>query len=97
MTGVQQVLGHCFYDRARFRSGSLMLVYLFRQQRTSDRALTTDITGRNLPSATPCSHWVFVEMLDAKKARPPLGVADFKEALSRVRAFGYYTFEGGRL
>ena len=70
-----------------------MLVYLFRQERTTGRALTSDITGRNLPSSTPYSHWVFVEVFDAKKARPPLGVADLKEALSQVSAFGYYTFE----
>ena len=68
-----------------------MFVYLFR--RNGDRALTTDITGRNLPSSTPCRHWVFMEALDDEKTRPPLGVADLKEALSRVRAFGYYTFK----
>jgi hypothetical protein len=68
-----------------------MFVYLF--QRNGDRALTTDITGRNLPSSTPYSHWVFMEALDDEKTRPPLGVVDLKEALSRVRAFGYYTFK----
>jgi hypothetical protein len=69
-----------------------MFVYLFR--RNGDRALTTDITGRNLPSSMPNRHWVFMEALDDEKTRPPRGVADLKAALSRVRAFGYYTFKG---
>jgi hypothetical protein len=68
-----------------------MFVYLF--QRNGDRALTTDITGRNLPSSTPYRHWVFMEAIDDEKTRPPLGVADLREALSRVRAFGYFTFK----
>jgi hypothetical protein len=34
-----------------------------------------------------------MEALDAEKTRPPLGVADLREALSRVRAFGYFTFK----
>jgi hypothetical protein len=70
-----------------------MLVYLFRQKRTSDRALTTAVTGRNLPSSTPYGPWVFVEMLNTENAKPPLGLADFKEALSRVSVSGYFIFK----
>ena len=44
-----------------------MLVYLFR--RNGDHALTTDMTGRNLPSRNPSSHWMFVEALDTKNTR----------------------------
>ena len=42
-----------------------MLVYMFR--RNGDHALTTDMTGRNLPSRTPSRHWMYVETLDTNK------------------------------
>ena len=70
-----------------------MLVYLFRQRRNGDRALTTDLTGRNLPSHTPDSHWVFVEVIDTEKTRPPLGIADFEEVSRQLEQVGYYIFE----
>ena len=44
-----------------------MLVYLFRQRRTDDLALTTDVTGRNIPPFTPSTDWIFVEALDISK------------------------------
>ena len=47
-----------------------MFVYLF-QNRTSARALTTDVTARNLPSRTAASHWMFVKVLQINKYRPP--------------------------
>jgi hypothetical protein len=69
-----------------------MLVYLFRQRCNRGLALTTDVTGRNLPSHTPDKHWVFIEVIDVEKTRPPLGIADPNDALSRVRDLGYYIF-----
>jgi hypothetical protein len=69
-----------------------MLVYLFRQKRNGDVAVTADVTGRNLPSHTPDSHWVFVEVIDTEKTRPPWGIADLKGAFSRVRDLGYDIF-----
>jgi hypothetical protein len=69
-----------------------MLVYLFRQRRNGDFALTTDLTGRNPPSHPPDDHWVFVEVIDTEKTRPPWGIADLKEAFSRVRDLGYEIF-----
>ena len=69
-----------------------MFVYLFRQ-RNADRALTTDITGRNLPSRTPTSHWMFVKALQIDNWRPLLGVADFEEASRQLKQVGYYIFE----
>ena len=68
-----------------------MFIYLFR--RNGDRALTTDITGRNIPPRTPTSHWVFVEALQINKSRPPLGIADFAEASRQLTQVGYYIFE----
>jgi hypothetical protein len=70
-----------------------MRVYLFRRKRTSDFALTTDLTGRNLPSSTPYSAWIFVEVLDTKNASPPLGITNIKEALCGLKALGYYIFK----
>jgi hypothetical protein len=69
-----------------------MFVYLFRQ-RNANRALTTDITGRNLPPRTPTSHWMFVEALQIDKCRPPQGIADFEEASRQLEQVGYYIFE----
>jgi hypothetical protein len=69
-----------------------MLVYLFRQKRNGDVAVTADVTGRNLPPDTPDSHWVFVEVIDTEKTRLPLGIVDLNEAFSRVRGLGYYIF-----
>jgi hypothetical protein len=65
-----------------------MLVYMFR--RNGDHALTTDMTGRNLPSRTPSSHWMFVEALDTNKFEPRRDIAEILDVLSRVKAFGYY-------
>jgi hypothetical protein len=45
-----------------------MLVYLFRERRNAELALTRDVTGRNLPSA-PSSEWTFVKALEIKKYR----------------------------
>jgi hypothetical protein len=70
-----------------------VLIYLFRDERTDNRALTMDVTGRNLPSSAPYEPWVFVEMLNTENAKPPLGVGDLKEALSRVTASGYFIFK----
>ena len=69
-----------------------MFVYLFRH-RNAGRALTTDITGRNLPPRTPTGHWVFVRALQIDKSRPPLGIADFEKAARQLEQFGYYIFE----
>jgi hypothetical protein len=69
-----------------------MFVYLFRQ-RNADRALTTDITGRNIPPRTPTGHWVFVKALQIEKSRPPLGIADFEEASRQLKQVGYYIFK----
>ena len=46
-----------------------MFVYLFRN-RTSARALTIDVTARNLPSRTGGSHWIFAKRLQIDKSRP---------------------------
>jgi hypothetical protein len=66
-----------------------MFVYWFR--RNGDHALTTDMTGRNLPSRSGL--WMFMEALDTKKFEPRRDIAEINDVLSRVKAFGYYIFE----
>ena len=66
-----------------------MFVYLF-QSRTCARALTTDVTARNLPSRTAASPWMFVKVLQINKYRPPRCIADFDDALRQLDQFGYY-------
>jgi hypothetical protein len=68
-----------------------MLVYLFQQRRNAELALTTDVTGRNLP-CPPSNHWTFLQALDFKKTQPPVGIADFKDAAHHLKYLGYYVF-----
>jgi hypothetical protein len=67
-----------------------MLIYMFR--RNGDRALTTDMTGRNLPSRNSSSHWMFVEALDTSNYEPLQDIAEMDGVLRRVKACGYYIF-----
>ena len=62
-----------------------MLVYLFR--RNADRALTIDVTARNLPSRP--SPWIFIRALRFNKGRPPRCIADFDDARRQLDRFGY--------
>jgi hypothetical protein len=75
-------------------NGDVMFIYMFR--RNGDHALTTDMTGRNLPSRTPSRHWMYVETLDANKFEPRRDIAEIDDMLSRVKAFGYYILRSGR-
>jgi hypothetical protein len=70
-----------------------MLVYLFRQRGNADHALTTDLTGRNLPYRTSASPWVFVKALELAKSDPQVGFANLEDALRQLKAVGYYIFE----
>lgn len=62
-----------------------MFVYLFRRN-GGDRALTSDMTGRNLPDRTPSNHWMFVEALDTDKFVIRQDIAQ------SIKASGYYIF-----
>ena len=53
-----------------------MLVYTFRQRRTDDLALTTDVTGQNIPSPPPPTIWLVVGALDVSKFEPTWDTAD---------------------
>jgi hypothetical protein len=69
-----------------------MLIYLFRQRRTDDFALTTDMTGRNIPPVASSKDWLFVEALDTNKFPAPWHIADLQGVLRGLRVFGYYIF-----
>jgi hypothetical protein len=74
-----------------------MFVYLFRQRRTGDLALTTDVTGRNIPSLPPSTDWIFVGTFDVSKFEPPWDTAEFQYAARQARLSGFYLFEAGGL
>jgi hypothetical protein len=69
-----------------------MLVYLFRRKLTNDLAVTTDMTGRNIPAVTSSTDWLFVEALDTSKFANPWRIADLQEVHRGLRAFGYHIF-----
>jgi hypothetical protein len=79
----------------RHRGGGAVLIYLFRDDRTANLALTTDVTGGNLPAVTPATNWGFVETIDTIKSSPPWDFSDFQRLLGWLRADGFYLFEAG--
>ena len=74
-----------------------MFVYLFRQRRTDKLALTTDVTGRNIPSPPPSTDWIFVGALNISKFDPPWDTADFRYAVRQARMIGFHHLEAGRV
>jgi hypothetical protein len=74
-----------------------MFVYLFRQRRTAELALTTDLTGRNIRSLPPSKDWIFVGVVDISKFEPPWDTADFRYAVRQARLTGFHVFEPGRV
>ena len=72
-----------------------MLIYLFRDNRTTNLALTFDVTGLNLPAVTPSTNWVFVEAIDTLKSPLPWGLPDFQRLLRWLRVDTFYLFEAG--
>jgi hypothetical protein len=50
------------------------------------------VTGRNIPSLTTSTCWIFVEALEINKFAPPWDITDFQGVLLRLKAFGYYIF-----
>jgi hypothetical protein len=41
-----------------------VLIYLFRDERSGNRALTMDVTGRNIPPVALSTVWLFVETIN---------------------------------
>ena len=67
-----------------------MLIYLFRDERTDNRALTVDVTGRNIPPITSATVWLFVEAIDTHKLPSRWDTAEFQYAVRQVEMTGFY-------
>ena len=74
-----------------------MLIYLFRDERTDNRALTMDVTGRNIPPVTSSTVWLFVEAIDTHRLPPQWDTAYLRYAVRQARMTGFYLFEAGRV
>lgn len=70
-----------------------MLIYLFRDVSTANLALTTDVSGRNLP--VPSSNWLFIEAIDTLKSPVPWDFSDFQRLLRWLGTDGFYLLEAG--
>ena len=73
----------------------LMLIYLFRDGRTDNRALTMDVTGRNIPPVTSSTVWLFVEAVDTRRLPPQWDTAYLRYAVHQARMTGFYLFDAG--
>jgi hypothetical protein len=63
-----------------------MLVYLFRDENSRDTfAYSTDVTGRNIPRASPYTQWNFV-------AEEKIQVDDYDQVKLRLRQRGFHIF-----
>ena len=74
-----------------------VLIYLFRDERTDNRALTMDVTGRNISRVTSSTVWLFVEAIDTHKLPPQWDTAYLRYAVRQARMIGFYCFEPGRV
>ena len=70
-----------------------MLIYLFRDERSGNRALTMDVTGRNIPPVALSTVWLFVETINTHLLPPQWDTAEFQYAVRQVRMTGFYLFE----
>jgi hypothetical protein len=67
-----------------------LFVYLFRHPGTRNLALTSDVTGRNIPAVAATANWLFVEAIDTLKHSPRWNTADFQSVLHQLRVGGFY-------
>ena len=74
-----------------------MLIYLFRDKSTDNRALTMDVTGRNIPPVTSSTVWLFVEAINTHELPPRWDTAYLRYAVRQARMIGFYLFETGRV
>jgi len=72
-----------------------VIIYLFRDERTDNRALTVDVTGRNIPPITSATVWLFVEAIDTRRLPPRWDTAYLRYAVRQVEMTGFYLFEPG--
>ena len=72
-----------------------VLIYLFRDEKTDNRALTMDVTGRNIPPVTSPTVWLFVEVIDTQRLPPRWDTAYLRYAVRQARMIGFYLFDAG--
>ena len=72
-----------------------MVIYLFRDESSTDAfAFSVDATGANIPPVTPHTEWIFLEAIDTLRFPEPWDIDDFEDVLGRLKADGYYLFQG---
>ena len=74
-----------------------MLIYLFRDKRTDNRAFTMDVTGRNIPPVTSSTVWQFMEAINTHSLPRQWDTAYLRYAVSQARMTGFYLFEAGQV
>jgi hypothetical protein len=74
-----------------------VLIYQFRDKRTDNRALTMDVTGRNIPRVTSSTVWPFVEAINTHSPPPQWDTEYLRCTVRQVRKIGFYHFEPGRI
>ena len=67
-----------------------VFIYLFRDERTDLRALTMDVTGRNIPAVTSSTVWLFVEAINTHVLPPQWDTAYLRDAVHQARTTGFY-------
>jgi hypothetical protein len=67
-----------------------VFIYLFRDERTDFRALTMDVTGRNIPVVTSSTVWLFVEAINTHVLPPRWNTAYLRDAVHQARTTGFY-------
>jgi hypothetical protein len=73
-----------------------MLIYLFRDEKTGNLALTMDVTGRNIPLVTSSTAWLFVEAIDMHKLPPRWDTEYLRHAVRQARTTGFHHLEPGQ-
>ena len=72
-----------------------VLIYLFRDERTGNRALTMDVTGRNIPPVASSTVWLFVETINTHSLPPQWDTPYLRSAVRQVGKTGFHLLEPG--
>ena len=67
------------------------------EARTDNRALTMDVTGRNIPAVTSPTVWLFVEAINRHVLPPRWDTAYLRYAVRQARMTGFYLFAAGQV
>jgi hypothetical protein len=108
--GLLQVRYYCEPKRGSARSCSTaltflrhlgdvgrLLIYLFRDEKTDNRALTMDVTGRNIRAVASSTVWLFLEAIDTHKLPPQWDTAYWRHAVRQASMIGFHHLEPGQV